>query len=95
MGGGDAQFPPGFITEFLGNTTNRFSLLKNLSGNLQNRLACRGNMGQMLAAAGKDFDAEFILKHANLFADSRLGREKGRGSGRYIQIMAGHFPNVA
>jgi hypothetical protein len=52
-------------------------------------------MREVLSAAGKDLDAEFVFEETDLFADSRLGREQAlRGCGD-IQLMVGDFPDVA
>jgi hypothetical protein len=49
----------------------------------------------VLPAAGKYLDTELILEQADLFADTRLGREKALGSCGDIKVVVGHFPDVA
>src|SRR5690606_9908345 len=92
---GDTQLAAILVAEFLGDAADGLGLLENVAGNAQDHLPGRGDMGQVLAAAGEHFNAKFVLEHADLLADAGLrGIQRLRGGGD-IEIVAGHFPDVA
>jgi hypothetical protein len=72
VGGGNRQGALFLVGEFLGDLLDAFDLAQDLAGSGDDALAGRSDAGQVLAAAGKHFDAQFVFKQADLFADTRL-----------------------
>jgi hypothetical protein len=51
-------------------------------------------MGQVLAAAGKYFHAQFIFQQPDLLADPGLGRIEALSGRGNVQLVVGNFPDV-
>ena len=95
MGGGNGQQASSFVPVFIGHQLDAVHLAQHLAGPLQNDLANGRDIGELLALAGKDLDAEFVFQQANLLADARLGGEQAFSRLGNVQAVLGHFPNVA
>ncbi|MNO52119.1 hypothetical protein D3C76_425330 [compost metagenome] len=95
MGGGDRQGAFLLVGEFLGDLLDAFDLAQNLTGGGDDALAGRGHAGQVFAAAGKHFDAEFVFQQADLFTDARLRGVKALGCSGNVEVVVRHFPDVA
>ena len=72
VGGRNRQGAFFLVGEFLSDLLDAFDLAQDLAGRGDNALAGRRDAGQVFAAAGKHFDAQFVFKQADLFADTRL-----------------------
>ncbi len=79
MRGGDAEITLSLVTEFLGNLLDALNPPQDFAGLANNDLAARCDSGEMLAAAGKYFKPQLVLQQADLFGDTRLGREQTLG----------------
>ncbi|MNZ39681.1 hypothetical protein D3C78_571790 [compost metagenome] len=95
MGGGDRQGAFLLVGEFLGDLLDAFDLAQNLTGGGDDALAGRGHAGQVLAAAGEHFNAQFVLEQADLLADARLGRIQTLRCRGDVEVVVRHFPDVA
>ncbi len=95
VGSGDGQRTLLLVGEFLSNLLDALDLAQNLASGVDDALARWGDAGQVLAAAGEDFNPQFILKQADLLADPRLrGVQTLRRRGD-VEVMVRHFPDVA
>ncbi|MCY1177146.1 hypothetical protein D9M73_174430 [compost metagenome] len=95
VGGGDGQRALLLVGELLGNLLDAFDLAQDFAGGIDDALTGRGHAGQVLAAAGKDFDAQFIFQQTDLFADARLRGVKALGCSGNVEVVVRHFPDVA
>ncbi|MNZ74639.1 hypothetical protein D3C78_930920 [compost metagenome] len=95
VGGGDRQGALFLVGEFLGNLLDAFHLAQDLAGSGDDTLTRRGHTGQMLAAAGEHFNAQFVLKQADLLTDTRLGGVQTLRCRRDVEVVVRHFPDVA
>ena len=95
VGGGDGQRALLLVGEFLGDLLDALDLAQDLAGGIDDALAGRGDAGQVLAAAGEDFDAQFVLEQADLFADTGLGGVQALRRRGNVEVMVRHFPDVA
>ncbi|MNJ63701.1 hypothetical protein D3C77_596190 [compost metagenome] len=95
VGGGDGQVALLLVGELLGDLLDAFHLAQDLASGLDDVFPGRGDAGQVLAAAGEHFDAEFVFQQPDLLADARLGRIEALGRRRDVQIVVRHLPDVA
>ncbi|MNT58745.1 hypothetical protein D3C72_1962040 [compost metagenome] len=95
VGGGDRQGAFLLVGEFLGDLLDAFNLAQNLASGGDDALAGRGDTGQVLAATGKNLDAQFVFQQADLFADARLRGVKALGCSGNVEVVVRHFPDVA
>ena len=95
MGGGHRQAAATLVAEFLGHLLDVLGKAQYLTGKLHDGLSRRCHSRQMLAAAGKDLDPQLVLEQADLLGDARLRGKQALSGGGDIEIMAGHFPDIA
>ena len=95
VGGGDGQLALAFVGILLGDLLDAFDLAQHLAGGFQDNLARRGHMGQVLARAGENLHAQFILQQAYLLADTRLGGKQALGRSGDIEFVMRYFPDIA
>ncbi|MNG99284.1 hypothetical protein D3C79_584490 [compost metagenome] len=95
VGGGDGQRALLLVGELLGNLLDAFDLAQDFAGGIDDALTGRGDAGQVLAAAGKDFNTQFILEQADLLADTWLGGIQALRRRGDVEVMVRHFPDVA
>ncbi|MNZ48633.1 hypothetical protein D3C78_663810 [compost metagenome] len=95
VGGGDGQRALLLVGELLGNLLDAFDLAQDFAGGIDDALTGRGNAGQVLAAAGKDFNTQLILEQADLLADTWLGGIQALRRRGDVEVMVRHFPDVA
>ena len=72
MGGGNAQVALALVTELLRNLLDAFHTAQYLTGLTDDDLAARCDTGEVFAAAGKHFQAEFVFQKTDLLGYSRL-----------------------
>ena len=95
VGCGNTQIALALVAEFLGNFLDALNPPQDLSRLTNNDFAARRDSGQMLAAAGKHFQPQFVLQQANLFRDTGLRRKEALGGCGHIQIVMRNFPDIA
>ena len=91
----DRQRALHFIAVFLAQLPNTVAFTQDLAANSQNFFTRRCNVGQVLAVAGKDFNAQLVFKQANLLADAWLRGEQALSGSRDIQVVPSDFPDIA
>ena len=84
MSGRDRQRAGGLVGEFLRDFLDRICLAENLAREIQDHLASRSDMRQVLAASSKHLDAKLILKESNLLTDTRLRSKQTLRGGRHV-----------
>ncbi len=90
----DRQRAGGFVREFLRHPFDRFRFAQHFAGEIQNHLACRCDVRQVLTAARKNFHAQLVFQQANLLADTRLRCEETLCSRGHIEIVMRDLPDV-
>ena len=95
VGGGNRQGAFLLVGELLGDLLNAFDFAQNLASGVDDALAGRGDAGQVLAAAGENFHAQFVFQQADLFADAGLRGVEALRGGRYVEVVMRDFPDVA
>ena len=84
MSGRDRQRAGGLVGEFLRDFLDRICLAENLAREIQDHLASRSDMRQVLAASGEHLYAKLILKESNLLTDTRLRSKQTLRGGRHV-----------
>ena len=84
MSGRNRQRASGLVGEFLRDFLDLICLAENLARKIQDHLASRRDMRQVLAASGEHLDAKLILKESNLLTDTRLRSKQTLRGGRHV-----------
>jgi hypothetical protein len=95
MRGGDGQGAAFLVRVLLGDVLDALDLAQNLAGGLEDHLPCGGDVGEVLATAGEDLHAEFILEEADLLADAGLRGIQGLRRGGHVEVVVRDLPDVA
>jgi len=90
----DAQAALLFVAVFLGEFSDVADLAKHITRHLDDFRTHRRDVRQVLSAAGKNLDTEFIFEQSDLLADAGLGGKEALGSRGNVQIVVRDFPDV-
>ena len=94
VGGGDRQPAMRLAAELLTDLAQVVHVVQHALGDLHHLAARLGDVGQALAVADEDVDAEFGLELADLFGNTRLRSEQGIGGFGDVETVAHDFVDV-
>ncbi len=95
MSSGDGERALLLVGKLLGDLLDTFDLAQDLASGVDDALSSRGDTRQMLAAASKYLDAQFVFEQANLLADPRLRGIQALRCRGDVEVMVRYFPDVA
>ncbi|MNN30414.1 hypothetical protein D3C81_1440620 [compost metagenome] len=79
---------------FPGNGFNCINLRQHFAGDTNNLLTGRSDLRQMLTAAGKNLNTQFIFQHTHLLTDAGLRRIKTFCGRRDVKVVVDHLNDI-